>query len=120
MAAPNMNAPNARVEGKTVVAALTTTATSILANAVDSNKLLRVVSVTLVNVDGTNACLANLWYSVGAVDTLILSTVAVPADANLIAISRDNLLYLEEGAALKGSAGANNDLTVVIAYEEIS
>ena len=57
---------------------------------------------------------------IGGTATEIVSTVSVPADASLVVIDKNSFLYLEEDRSLGATAGAANDLKVVVSYEEIS
>lgn len=55
MAAPNLLSPTT-ITGKTTYVALSTTnATSVLSNAASSGKVMKVNSLVVSNVDGTNA-----------------------------------------------------------------
>jgi hypothetical protein len=49
-----------------------------------------------------------------------VSTVSVPADASLVVIDKNTSIYLEEDRSLGATAGAANDLKVIVSYEEIS
>ncbi|MEB3196819.1 MAG: hypothetical protein VKP62_06405 [Candidatus Sericytochromatia bacterium] len=124
MTAPNLASPTT-ITGKVATVSLTTTsATSVLSNAASSNKCLRVVSLIVSNVDGTNAADITINYysaaALGGTATEIASTVSVPADASLVVIDRSTALYLEEDRSLGATAGSSSDLKVVCVYEEIS
>lgn len=122
MAAPNLLAPTT-CTGKTVGAALTTTLTAaLLTNAAASGKVLKVNSVYIANIDGTNSADLTLSFNDAspAVTTAIASTVAIAADTTVVVISKDSPIYLEEGDILQGGASANGDLVAVISYEDIS
>ena len=119
-----MSAPNlvnvTSILGKTVGGNLNTTlTTSLLANGASSNKLLKVNSIIVANVDGANAADVTIsWYN-GSTDYYLASTVAVPADTTLIVLGKDAPIFLEEGQSLRGGASANGDLDVIISYEEL-
>jgi bifunctional N-acetylglucosamine-1-phosphate-uridyltransferase/glucosamine-1-phosphate-acetyltransferase GlmU-like protein len=121
MAAPNIVSPTS-LYGKTAAGTLTTSATAILSNASASGKLLKVNSLYVANVDGTNAADATIsQYSQAAVAgtaTAIASTIPVLADNTLVVIDKDAPLYLEENMSLGGLASANGDLVWVVSYEE--
>lgn len=124
MTAPNLASPTT-ITGKVATVSLTTTnATSVLSNAASSGKCLRVVSLIVSNVDGTNAADITINYysaaALGGTATEIASTVAVPADASLVVIDRSTALYLEEDRSLGATAGSASDLKVVCVYEEIA
>lgn len=123
MAAPNLNAPNT-ITGKTSYLGLSSTSeTDLLTNAASSGKALRVTSLFLCNVDGTNNVDATVKiYDAASAGTgyEIVSTLTVPADSTVTPLGRDISLWLEEDRRLTVTASAANDLTVVCSYEEVS
>jgi len=111
--------------GKSAVVDLTTTnATLVVENPAASNKVFKIESLVVSNVDGTNAADITISYysedNIGGTATQIVSTVSVPADASLIVIDRGTSIYLEEDRSIGATAGSANDLKVVVSYEEIS
>jgi hypothetical protein len=105
------------ITGESVQAALTTTLTTELLAAA-SDTLVKVNSIIVANIDGTNAADVSLFITKsGGSPIAIASTVSVPADATLVAIDKNSALYLEEGDNLEGGASADNDLVVTINYE---
>ena len=123
MAAPDLNSP-ASVKGKAAFLALAdTNSTTLLTNAVSSGKALRVSSLMLCNVDGTNSVDASVdVYSAatGGTGYALASTISVPADSTVVVISRDNPVYLEEDRRIEVQASAGGDLEVVCSYEEVA
>lgn len=124
MAAPNI-VNVATIIGKTAVTNLTSTnATAVVSNAASSNKVFKINSLIVSNVDGSNAADITIsLYSeddIGGTATQIVSTVSVPADASLVVIDKSTGLYLEEDKSIGATASAANDLKVVCSYEEIS
>jgi hypothetical protein len=110
-----MTAPNivnvTTITGKSAVVDLTgTSATLVVENPASSGKVFKINSLVVSNVDGTN----------GGTATEIVSTVSVPADASLVVIDKNTSIYLEEDRSLGATAGAANDLKVIVSYEEIS
>ena len=113
------------IRGKTAVANLSTpNATLVVENTAASNKVFKINTLIVSNVDGSSA--ANVPVSlysaanIGGTATQIVSTVSVPADASLVVISKDTAIYLEEDRSIGATAGVANDLKVVCSYEEIS
>jgi hypothetical protein len=106
------------IYGKTVQAALTTTLTTeILLCA--SNKVLKINTILIANIDGTNAADASVFITKsGGSPIAIASTISVPADATLNLIDKNSSFYLEEGDNIEAGASADNDLTITISYEE--
>lgn len=124
MAAPNIVNISSML-GKTDATSLTTTsATSILNNPASSNKVLRVTSIRVANVDGTNS--ANITVSYYTEDDLggtandMIQSKAVSANTNLDVVTTATPIYLEEDKSLGATASAANDLVVFVTYEEIS
>lgn len=119
MAAPNI-VNVTTIIGKTAVQAVTTSATAIVTNSAASNKVFKINSLVVSNVDGVNSADISVQLFRSSVAYKIAHTVAVPADASLVVISKDTAIYLEEGDALRLLASANSDLEAVCSYEEIS
>lgn len=119
MAAPNLKTPTT-ITGKTSGYAVTTALAAALSNGAASGKLLKVNSVYCCNVDGAAAADITLeWYD-GSTGRKLASTIAVPADATQILVSKEAPIYLEEGHSLRAQASASGDLELVISYEDIS
>lgn len=119
MAAPNIVNVTS-IFGKTVGAALgTTTTTDIL--TCGANKVLKINSIVVSNVDGTNAADVTVYFydSSAAARYALASTISVPADASLVVLSKDTSIYLEESDQIEAGASATGDLQIVISYEEL-
>ena len=124
MAAPNI-VNVATITGKTDQVSLTSTnATAVVSNAASSNKVFKINSLVVSNVDGTSAAdITVAVYSqddIGGTATELVSTVSVPADASLVVIDKNTSLSLEEDMSIGATAGTANDLKVIVSYEEIS
>jgi hypothetical protein len=124
-----MSAPNivnvTTITGKTSVVNLTTTnATLVVENPAASNKVFKINSLIVSNVDGTNAADITISYysedNIGGTASQIVSTVSVPADSSLVVIDKNTSIYLEEDKSIGATAGSANDLKVIISYEDIS
>ena len=116
MAAPNIVNVTS-ILGKSVQATLNTTLTTeILACA--SNKVLKINSIMIANIDGSSAANVSVFITKsGGSPIAIASTIAVPADATLVLIDKNTTLYLEEGDNLEAGASANSDATITVNYE---
>jgi len=113
------------IYGKSAVVDLTTTnATLVVENTAASGKVLKINSLIISNVDGTNAAdITGSLYSednIGGTASQIVSTVSVPADSSLVVIDKNTSIYLEEDKSIGATAGSASDLKVVVSYEEIS
>ena len=127
MAAPNIVAVST-IRGKSNVANLTTTSSSIVVNPVNSGQVFKINTIMISNVDGTNSGNVSVeLFKFGAQNTStgsgnatygIANSVTVPAKSSLDVMSKS--LYLEEGDQLKAKADANNRLHLITSFEEIS
>lgn len=119
MAAPNVVNVSS-IYGKTTGLALTSSSQDILTCA--ANKLLKINSIIVANVDGSNQDAVTVgWYNVDNTTTFKLAhSVDVPAKSTLIVLGKDSPIYLEEGDKITalGSA-ASGDLEIIVSYEEL-
>ena len=98
-------------------------ASSIVGNAASSGKIIKVNSLIIANIDGTNSAdiTVTLRNAAGSSTySTLASTIAVPNDATLVVISKDTAIYLEEDMSLYVLASAAGDLSATCSYEEIS
>ena len=119
MAAPNIVNVSS-IYGKTMGAALGTTAgADILSGATD--KLLKINSIIVSNIDGTNAADVTVRFYDYNVSTAyhLASTVSIPADSTLVVLGKDAPIYLEENDRIQAHASATGDLEIIISYEEL-
>jgi len=117
MAAPNILAVST-VLGKSAVQAIGTSANAIVTNSAASGKVLKVNALYVSNVDGTNAADVSVDFFRSSTAYHIAKTISVPADSTVDIISK--AIFLEEGDALRLTAGTASDLEAVCSYEEIS
>lgn len=108
--------------GRTVGAALTTTSADIVTNSAGSNKVFKINTILISNIDGTNNATADVtFYDAGTTTSFYLAEVVViPAASTLKVITKETALYLEEGDKITALASANGDLHIIVSYEEIS
>jgi hypothetical protein len=97
---------------------------------VGSGVIVKLNSITVANVDGTNAADVSVFIdglgtgTTGVTTTdadatvYIAKTISVPADATLVLL--DTPIYMMEGDILKGGASAASDLDLLVSYEVIS
>jgi len=123
-----MTAPNivnvTTITGKTALVKLTdNTATSILANAGSSGKVLKLSGVLAANTEGVDVNVAfDLYVTRSATDYYLAKAITIPALAAYEAFLKDSTpIYLEEGDTLYAQSGNSNGyIDVMVAYEEIS
>lgn len=119
-----MSAPNivnvTQIYGKTVGAALTTSSADIVVNSSSSNKVYKINTIYVANIDGTNNADATVsFYDASATTSYrLMNTVVVPADSTLDVMSKS--IYLEEGDKITALASANSRLEIIVSYEEIT
>ena len=119
MAAPNVVNVTS-IYGKTTGLALTNSSQDVLTCAAD--KLLKINSIIVANVDGTNADDVTVkWYNADNTTAFSLaSTVTVPSDSTLVVLGKDAPIYLEEGDKIQAlGAAASGDLEIIVSYEEL-
>ena len=119
MAAPNIVNVTS-IYGKTMGAALSTTTTTDILSC-GSNKVLKINSIIVANVDGSNGADVTVYFydSSAAARYALAYTITVPADATLIVVGKDSPIYLEESDQIEAGASAVSDLQIIISYEEI-
>jgi hypothetical protein len=124
MANPNIVNVTSILGENASVSLTSTSATSIVSNASASGKVLKINTLIVSNVDGTNACDITInKYSAAALGGsafAIASTVSVPADASLIVIDKTTSIYLKENESIGATAGTASDLVVTCSWEDIS
>ena len=120
MANPNI-AELSTIQGKTAGQAVGTSAAAIVTNSSSSGKIFKINSLVISNVDGTNnADITATVYKNQSTEFHLAKTIAVPADATLVLVSKDTSIYLEENDSIRLTASAASDLEAVCSYEEIS
>ena len=119
MAAPNVVNVTSII-GKTQGAALTTSNADQV--VCPTNKLIKINSIIVSNVDGTNAADVSVNFvdsSSGNLALHLAKTVSVPSKSTLIVLGKDAPIYLEEGDKIQALASAAGDLELVVSYEEL-
>jgi len=117
-----MTTPNivnvATINAKNAAGAITTSRASAV--DVPAEKIAKINTILIANIDGTNAANVTIEVSInnGSDYFAIASTISVPADATLSFL--ENPIYLDETDILAVTASAANDLTYFVSYEEIT
>lgn len=124
MTAPNIRANTGTIEGKVVGLAVTNIAQDLITNASSSNKLLKVNTILVANVDGAAADEVIITlvkaYNSGSSSTFHLAkNIVIPPKASLDVLAGS--VYLEEDDKIMvAGVAASGDLEVVASYEDIS
>ena len=118
MAAPNVVNVTS-IYGKTMGGTLGTSNADMLTCAND--KLLKINSIIVANVDGSNAADVTVqFYNAGDTTGYHLAKgVTVPSQSTLVVLGKDAPIYLEEGDKIQALASAAGDLEIVISYAEL-
>ena len=117
MANPNIYTSNSIV-GDTITAALTTTLTTALLSGI-TDKILKINTIIVANIDGVNATSFNLYIDDGVTARAFAFQITVPAGSSVVIIDRNSGFYLKENQIIEGGASLNGDLVVTISYEII-
>ncbi|MDA9585425.1 hypothetical protein N9R51_01305 [Candidatus Pelagibacter sp.] len=117
MATPNI-VNVATINAKNAAGAITTSRASAV--DVPAEKVAKINTILIANIDGTNAADVTIEVSIddGSNYVAIASTISVPADATLSFL--ENPIYLDETDILAVTASAASDLTYFVSYEEIT
>ena len=117
MATPNI-VNVATINAKNAAGAITTSRAAAV--DVPAEKVAKINTILIANIDGTNAADVTIEVSVdnGSNYVAIAKTISVPADATLSFL--ENPIYLDETDILAVTASANSDLTYFVSYEEIT
>lgn len=108
-----------------------TTAVVLLANAASSGVVYKINQIVCANVNGSAAVNATVSiYTNGAVAQgsapsggtayPVISTIAVPASASVIAVDKTTAIYLMEGTSISVTSGTASGITYTISYESIA
>ena len=118
MATPNI-VNVATINAKNATALLDGTSRTTAVD-VPAEKIAKINTILVANVDGSNAADITIEVSVdnGSNFVKIANTISVPADATLSFL--ENPIYLDETDLLAVTASANSDLTYFVSYEEIT
>ena len=118
MATPNI-VNVATINAKNATALLDGTSRTTAVD-VPAEKIAKINTILVANVDGTNAADITIEVSVdnGSNYVKIANTISVPADATLSFL--ENPIYLDETDLLYFTASAANDLTYFVSYGEIT
>jgi hypothetical protein len=116
MAAPNIVNVSS-VYGKTAVASLSTSTSSIVTNSAGSGTVLKINSLYVSNMNTTSVS-ANVMLNRSSTTYSLAPGTTVPSFSTLTVIGKDTAIYLEEGDILQANASATS-AQVVCSYEII-
>ena len=116
MATPNI-VNVATINAKNAAGAITTSRAAAV--DVPAEKVAKINTILIANIDGTNAADVTIEVSIdnGSNYVAIAKTISIPADATLSFL--ENPIYLDETDLLAVTASAASDLTYLVSYEEM-
>lgn len=117
MAAPNI-ADVTSIIGKTTGARLTTTITTALL-VCPSNKVLKINSIIVSNVDGVVGADTTVMFNDSSGGSYQIGNIIVPIESTLIMLGKDAPIYLEEGDQIEGGTASADAADIIISYEEL-
>lgn len=119
-----MSNPNivqvASIYGNTSIQLVSTSATAIVANSNDSNKVYKINSVIVSNVDASNSATLTVDLYRGSTAYRLIRNVTVGVNTSYTPIDKTLSIYLIEGDSIRLTASANNRLEAIASWEEIS
>ena len=124
MANPNLLAATTASGTTTYYTPGGTSAVVLLANAASSGQVYKINQIVCANVNGTSAVNAtvsiNTLASGSGTAYPVISTIAVPASASVIAVDKTTAIYLMEDKSITVTSGTASGITYTISYEIIS
>jgi hypothetical protein len=115
MANPNLFYTQSII-GKTSLANVTTTSTTLITNSADSNTIVKVNSVILNN-SSNNDITARVHVDRGGSSYYIAYDITVPPRATILTCGRDHSFYLEESDVLKAVSSSDTGVSVIVGYD---
>jgi hypothetical protein len=101
-----------------------TTANVLLSNAASSGLVFKINQIVCANVNGSSAVNATVAINSAAAGAgtayPVISTIAVPASASVIAVDKTTAIYLMENSSITVTSGIASGITYTISYESIA
>jgi hypothetical protein len=119
MANPNIAGPSTIRKQSSIRKYVSPSPISLLENAVNSNEVLKINSISITNTDTFEHDIT-IQLVRNSVAYRILSTVRVPAKSTLVAINEEIGFYLLEGDTLESIASTADRLNVVCSYQQLA
>ena len=119
MANPNI-VNVATINGNMTSANLTTSNVTIVSNASSSNKVYKINTIILANIDGSNDATGSIYLNIGGGAYYLAYELDVISGTTLVVISKDTSFYLKENQSIVARASANSDVCITVSWEEIS
>lgn len=96
-----------------------TSATNIVANASNSNTIVKVSTIMATNT-WTSSIAVTVDVLRGATSWVICSNIVIPANSAVVLLNKEGILYLEEGDTLRALASTATYIKLFASYEIIA
>lgn len=124
MANPNIVNVTTITGNTTYLTPSNTSANTLLSNAASSGLVYKINQIVCANVNGSSAVNATVAINSAAAGAgtnyPIISTIAVPASASVIAVDKTTAVYLMENSSIVVTSGTASGITYTISYESIA
>jgi len=124
MANPNIVNVTSILGTTTYLTPANTTANTLLSNAASSGLVFKINQIVCANVNGSSAVNATVSINNAAAGAgtnfPVISTIAVPASASVIAVDKTTAIYLMENSSIVVTSGTASGITYTISYESIA
>ena len=124
MANPNIVNVTSILGTTTYLTPANTTANTLLSNAASSGLVFKINQIVCANVNGASAVNATVAINDAAAGAgtnfPVISTIAVPASASVIAVDKTTAIYLMENSSIVVTSGTSSGITYTISYESIA
>lgn len=108
------------IAGQLAVANVTTESANLVVNSASSDKIVKLNTIMISNIDTTNDVATSVDILRGAVAYSLITNVVIQTSSAFTPFDKTLSIYLLEGDALRISANANSAAQVLCSYEEIS
>jgi len=124
MANPNIVNVTSILGTTTYLTPANTTANTLLSNAASSGLVYKINQIVCANVNGASAVNATVAINNAAAGAgtnfPVISTIAVPASASVIAVDKTTAIYLMENSSIVVTSGTSSGITYTLSYESIA
>lgn len=98
--------------------AIGTSYSTLVTNSSSSGKLYKINSINVANMSSNNVGVYVEVVRSGTAYSLA-NNITVAASSTLVVVTKDNMVYLNEGDSIRAKASASS-IDVVISYEQLS
>lgn len=105
--------------GKTSVANLTTSSSTVVSNPLDSNVVIKLNTIFCHNYGNTSS-FVTINFQRGSNTVSFANVMAIPTNTTLTLLSKDMCVYLEENDSISAYSSSSNTLAIFASYDQIS